>query len=338
MPSLPISRLGRATGTNRFLYTRLVVPLAAALPSWFAYGCALAYANVRMRLDRARFDEVVECIGAVFGASLSPGGRKEIARSYFRNRACMRVDAMRLTGDGHRLMQLVTIEGEQFVREALNGGRGAVLCSGHYGSVRVGAGLLGAKGHPITLIAIWAFPRDRPEGSGSGNMYQYAWKPIEHHFRRPNILAASGIAVAVEAAGIMRQNELVFTLIDNPPLSYRRAVVTDFLGGKVTLTSGPVTMAKLAGAPLLMVLIRRSGDWRHLVLTIYPPVPLAGGDALAAEWCVQRLEAAIRSDPAQWELWRMRTLVSLGLYPEERAIEYFRRVGWHWGKMFEPNP
>jgi len=338
MPSNAVSRLGDATSTNRFLYANLVVPLVAAMPSWMAYGLALAYANIRIRFDKTSFQEVVACLDFVLGPRMTPRAREEAARNYFRNRACVRVDAIRLTGDGHRLMRSVTIEGEQFVREALKEGRGALLCSAHYGSVRVGAALLGARGFPITLVAIWSFPKDRDKDSGRGSMYQYAWKPIEHHFRRANIMAASSMAVAVEVAGVLRQNELVFTLIDNPPLYSRRALVQDFLGGKAALTSGPVTMAKLAGAPLLMVFVRRTGKWEHLVLEVHPPIPLTGSDTVAGRECVRLVEEAIRSDPSQWELWRMRALVSLGLYPEDKAREYFGRAGWRWGRMFEPSP
>jgi KDO2-lipid IV(A) lauroyltransferase len=338
MPSNAISRLGEATDTNRFLYAKLIVPLVAAMPAWMAYGLALAYANIRIRSDRASFEEVVACLDFVFGPRMTPRARNETARDYFRNRACMRVDAIRLTGDGRRLIQSTTIRGEEHLRQALKDGKGALLCSAHYGSVRVGAALLGARGFPVTLVAIWSLPKDRDKDSGRGSMYQYAWKPIEHHFRRANIMAASSMAVAVEVAGVLRQNELVFTLVDNPPLYSRRAVVQDFLGGKAALTSGPTTMAKLAGAPLLMVFVRRTGKWGHLELEIHPPISLAGSDMVAARECVRQVEEAVRSDPSQWELWRMRTLVSLGLYPEDRAREYFRRVGWRWGRMFEPYP
>jgi len=270
----------------------------------------------------------------VTGMTRTKGG--ETARRYFRSRACMRVDAMRLTGDGHRLMQLVTVRGEEFLAQALRERKGAILCSAHYGSVRACAGLLAAKGYPITFIAEWIFPRDRSPTSKTERLYQFSWKPMEHHFKRPNIVVAGGsLSVAVRAADLLRQNEFVFTLIDLAAGRKKagRAVRPSFLGARVSMLPGPAAIARLTGAPLFMVFSRRTRDWSHLELEIRPRTPLHPDDLSTIQQCVSEVEKLVRSDPAQWELWRVRNLARLELYPEDRAREFYRNNGWKWDEL-----
>jgi len=64
-----------------------------------------------------------------------------------------------------------------------------------------------------------------------------------------------------------------------------------------------VTLARLTGAPVLMCSVYRSADYRHQVLEISDPVPMAGDTATAFGRCVAGVSAAIRRSPASWVYW-----------------------------------
>ena len=76
-----------------------------------------------------------------------------------------------------------------------------------------------------------------------------------------------------------------------------------FLGRQARFLPGVVTLARLTGAPVLMVSVHRSADYRHQVLEISSPVPMDGETATAFERCAAAMDAAIRAHPAEWDFW-----------------------------------
>jgi len=106
---------------------------------------------------------------------------------------------------------------------------------------------------------------------------------------------------------------------DAPPLDAERArtIEVPFLGRKAGLLPGVVSLARLTGAPVLMVFAHRSADYRHQVLEISPPVSMEGDTATAFERCVAAMDAAITAHPAEWDFWfEPGDLASLGLVPD----------------------
>ena len=96
--------------------------------------------------------------------------------------------------------------------------------------------------------------------------------------------------------------------IDAPPLDgdLARTVDVPFLGRRAGLLPGAVTLAQVTGAPLLMVFMYRTPDYRHQVLEISAPVPMAGDTATAFARCADEVSAAIRRSPAHWTYWASR--------------------------------
>ena len=122
----------------------------------------------------------------------------------------------------------------------------------------------------------------------------------------------------MQAAAALRANEVVTICSDAAPLDAdrTRTVEVPFLGRQARLLPGVVTLARLTGAPVLMVFVHRSADYRHQVLEISPPVPMDGETATAFGRCVAAMDAAIRTRPAHWVFWfETDDLAGLGLLP-----------------------
>jgi hypothetical protein len=88
-----------------------------------------------------------------------------------------------------------------------------------------------------------------------------------------------------------------------------------------------VTLARLTGAPVLMCSVYRSANYRHQVLEISGPVPMAGDTTTAFGRCVAEVSAAIRKSPASWVYWPSPVdFDNLGMTPPDRYTAPVRRL------------
>ncbi len=306
---------------ERVLYRAVIVPVVAFLPAPLAYGVACLQSDLLYRFDTYKREEIMCCLKSIFGDQLSLEERTRATRDFFRLRSCLTMDQTRIAGKGRALARLVEIRGLEHIEAALAGGKGAILCCAHFGSFNCGISLLGARGFPITIVGRWA-SNDIEHRQSSLARFLYrltVQKSLARHRRRANIEPSGQMGVALQAATILRQNELIIIGIDAPLLDAdrQRAVPMDFLNGQALLLPGATTIAQLMGAPVLMTFMRRSADWRHQVLEISPPMPLDGDAVTAFKRCLAVVEAAIRQNPAHWAYWNFRDLATLGLLPED---------------------
>jgi len=303
------------------LYYLVIMPLAAFLPARLAYNLACRRADLLYLWDVPKRKRVLRCLEMVLGDQLSRGELERVARDHFRVRSCEVVDVMRLAGKGQALARLVEMRGLEHIEAALAAGKGAILCSAHFGSYDGCFSLLGIRGYPITVVGRWPSKSDGDRSSLECFLFRQTYqKPVAHHRHRPNIEPRPGqIGTAVQAANVLRQNELLSILLDPPvlPADRARAVQVNFLNGRALLLPGAVTLAQLTGAPVLMVFMRRSADWGHQILEISPPVSMDGDAETAFERCLAVVENAIRQNPAHWRYWNITPLVQLGLLPRE---------------------
>jgi lauroyl/myristoyl acyltransferase len=127
-------------------------------------------------------------------------------------------------------------------------------------------------------------------------------------------------SVAVEAARLLRKNEIVGSQLEAPVTgsNYDRAIRFDFLGEKLVLLPGITTIAQLTGAPILVMLMHRSSDWRHQLLEISPPIPLNGDPITAFKRCLTIVEKAVGENPAYWRFLNLAKLARLGFIEQEK--------------------
>jgi KDO2-lipid IV(A) lauroyltransferase len=301
-------------------YWLAVAPLLALLPAVLAYRAACLRADLALRCWPEKRSEVLRNLRQVLGDELSAAEADRVVRDVFRIRSCEVIDLMRLRGRGRALGKLVEIRGREHLDAALAAGKGAILCGGHFGSYDCAFSLLQADGLPVTSIGRWWW--NYPPGGSSAvrRMWDFVFaRRVQRHRQRPNIEPWPGrMQVAVQAATVLRGNEVLTICSEAPPLDVElnRTIEVPFLSGKARVLPGVVALAQLTGAPVLMAFAHRSADYRHQVLEISPPVPMEGETATAFGRCAAAIGAAITAHPAEWDFWFERDdLARLGLLP-----------------------
>ena len=305
-------------------YWAVAAPVVACLPAALGYRIACWRGDWDFRSRHWKRAALIHNLGQLLGDELGPGAAEELTRSWFRFASCEAIDVMRLRGRARALRRLVEVRGREHLDAALAAGKGAILCSAHFGSFDCAFSVLGASGFPVTTVGRWQHNYTTGLSSAERRFWDLVYaRRIRRHRHRPNIEPWAGRAgVAARAAAVLRANEVLTIAIDAPPLSrdLARTVEVPFLGGRARLLPGAVTVARLTGAPLLMGFMYRTPDYRHQVLEISAPVelPQEDDDATAFARCVAEVSAAIGRSPAHWAYWASRAdLVGLGLIPPD---------------------
>jgi len=293
----------------------------ARLPAALGYRIACWRADSLFRHQDGKRTEIARNLQLVLGNELSPAAVQQVTQDWFRLASCEAVDVKRLRHKARPLRRLVEIRGREHLEAALAAGKGVVLCTGHFGSHTSGFSVLHASGFPVTTIGRWHHKYTPGLSSAERWFWDLYLRPVRRHRQRPNIEPWPGRPeVALLAAAALRANEVVTISIDAPPLDSdrARAVQVPFLGRRAGLLPGAVALAQVTGAPLLMGLVYRAADYRHQVLEISAPVPVAGTTAAAFERCAAEMSAAISRSPAHWEFWANTSdLAVLGLIPPQ---------------------
>jgi lauroyl/myristoyl acyltransferase len=301
-------------------YWAAVAPTLALLPAALGYRIAGRRGDWEFRYRHGKRDELVRNLRQLLGDELSPDVARQLARDWFRFASCEAIDVMRLRYRARPLRRLVEIRGREHLDAALAKGKGAILCSAHFGSYDSCFSLLGASGFPVTTIGRWQHNYTAGMSSAERRFWDLVYaRRLRRHRHRPNIEPWAGrVTVGAQAAAILRANEVVTIAIDAPPLGSDadRTVEVPFLGRRARLVPGAVMLAQLTGAPLLPGFMYRAADCRHQVLEISAPVPMEGDTATAFARCAAEVSNAIRRSPAHWNYWASRgDLADLGLIP-----------------------
>jgi len=193
---------------------------------------------------------------------------------------------------GH-IEELVTVEGEEHLRRAMEKGRGAIFLSAHIGNWEYGAALLAHRGFPMN--AIGARQRDERITQAIADLRMSAGvKPL-----------AKGLGLK-GAVSCLRAGEILAVLLDQDARD--AGIVSPFLGFPASTPTGPIRLARKFGCPVLPARVIRMPDGVRFQMTIDPPLEGAGGEPFgedvqhAADRCNGTISSWIRHTPDQW-LW-----------------------------------
>ena len=150
------SRAGRLLrSVEGVAYWAAAAPVLARLPAALGYRVACWRGDWLFRRQAGKRAELARNLRLVLGDELSPAAVQQVTRDWFRLASCEAVDVTRLRHRARPLRRLVEIRGREHLEAALAAGKGAILCSAHFGSFNSGFSVLHASGFPVTTIGRW---------------------------------------------------------------------------------------------------------------------------------------------------------------------------------------
>lgn len=262
-----------------FLPRRLCLLLGAAS------GTLLFCADGRhRRLALANLDKA-------FGKEISPAERRQIAGDSFQHFGRVMADNLKWTHLGESKQdKLLTIEGEESIRRALDEGKGVLLFSAHLGNWEVASSAISK----MARLSIVARPLDN--------------RLVEKELARFRGSLGARVISKFQAAKTilqsLRQNEIVAILIDQNALR-SQAVFVDFFGFPAATTPSLASFYLRTHSPLIPVFCYPTPSLTYIVKVGKPlEIELTGDskqDVLKITQCSTKIiEAEIRKHPSSW--------------------------------------
>lgn len=188
------------------------------------------------------------------------------------------------------LESLVEARGVEHLFRAREGGRGAVVASGHFGNWEMTAARLAAEVHSLKALA--ARQRNRAVD-----------RLINQHRRAVNVHPLRVGASVKQALRALRNNAFVFIAADQD--AGKRGIFLEFLGRPASCAQGPAAIALRERCPLILALDVMGACGKHTVFVEL----LADGAQMECtpsnvkaltEVYNKRLEEYVRRYPDQW--------------------------------------
>ena len=281
-----------------FLLYKIGQILVLSLPLKAAYRLALILADMRYLFFIRDRRVVKKNLRAVLGKVNKKRLNFE-ARWVFRNFGKYLVDFFRFSKlDKNFIDKFITVEGKNYLDEALTKDKGVILVSAHLGNWELGGAVMSLLGYRFNVIVL-----------------SHANKRVDNLFVQQR--TTKGVNVVPLGFGIrncfraLSNNELVALLGDRDFSG--QGLNLDFFGKKTTVPKGPAMFSIKSGAPIVLTfMIREKGDKFRFVFE--PPLDytLAGNLDLDTENITKEilkiLEKYIKEYPSQWfiavDLWK----------------------------------
>lgn len=229
------------------------IPLKVLLKGADILGCCLFY------IFRIRRDVTIANLGYAFGEGHRGMPVKRIARLSYAHILKTLSELIHIKQIIAHMGLFVDIRHIQLFHEALKGGRGAILATGHFGNFELGALALARAGMPVSIVV----------------------KPLRNPYIDRelswlrNSLGAEIITIDNAGRGILkalRHNRIVCLLSDQD-VGLSRGTLVKFFGHDTSTPTGAARIALGARVPLIPSFIHRKGDGTH-VLDIGPPIKI----------------------------------------------------------------
>lgn len=294
---------------GRVLLRVLVGPIRA-LPLPLARSLGRGLGSVAYRTMGRYRRNAHKNLGLVYGADLTSRQRKRIARDVFRHFGQVATEFLKLPQmDRARVDALVTVVGEEHLKAALDGGRGALMMTGHFGNWEFLSRWLTTHDYKLNVVA-----RDARDPAANKLMAQ------TREGGGANVLYRGGSARGVLQA--LKRNELVGILPDQNAAD----VFVPFLGQPTGTVDGPALLHMKTRAPLVFSWCVRTAENRFLII-FEPPevVPVSGRrevDIARVMTLVNaRLGAMVLRYPSQWLWLHDRWKASPVTFPDLNALK-----------------
>jgi KDO2-lipid IV(A) lauroyltransferase len=225
------------------------------------------------------------------GDKFGPGDLREIAKSSFEHLGMNLAEFFKFPQLSQGLIsQITTFAGQEYLEEALRGGRGVFLLSAHIGNWDLLGIALALRGYPVALIT-------KLSKSEAVNRIWMKYRADR------GIKVLWGRGIMKESLNHLREGGIVGFVLDQ---NARRSegVFVPFFGKEACTLTSLALLARRTGAPVIPLHIYRSGEEHHVVIEqplSYKAHPDQDIDIIErtkvyAAWT----EKVIRQHPDQW--------------------------------------
>ena len=203
----------------------------------------------------------------------------------------IQIDSMQID----KLRKHIEIEGEQHLRQALAGGKGATVFFNHLGNLVFTISGIALTGHDITI-------------AGNRVWIPYLEHKIRHIHQRLNVNhALVGDNLPKTAAGVFRRNGIFAIFIDFS-VTPKHTTWMQFGEAELAVNLGPAIIARRNEAPVICVSSFRTSENSHRVI-FHPPITQVTGTDIHQKatnllrQALQFLETDLAAHPEQWWPW-----------------------------------
>lgn len=285
---------------KRILYFcgRIWARFAIRLPQWLSlkslYFVADIFGKIGFCLMRKRRQIAYHNLQIAFGNSKTKRECYEIVKTIFRDTAKNVLEVAKLIyADPNFLKEIISIDGLEYLDNALSQGKGVVAISAHMGNfILIGPRLI-LEGHRFNLIL--RNPKD--------NILAKTLSDIRIKIGLDSIPDKPRRTCVAKSLASLKKNSILYLQIDQNASS--QDLWVDFFGWLVPTFRGPVVFSFRTGAPILPMFIIRDAS-NHHKLIIKPPFKLIntenkGEDILQNTAKLTKLiESYIKQYPSQW--------------------------------------
>jgi Kdo2-lipid IVA lauroyltransferase/acyltransferase len=286
-----------------YILVAFFVKILRLLPRRTAMAMMRGLARCAFCLARKEREKTIRHLTWAYGQEKSRAEIKTLARRVFRHFGGAAADAIRmpvLIKNG--LDRLVTVAGEEHLRQALQDGHGVIILTAHFGNWELLAAWIAQRGYAIKALGRAAYdPRlDRMIVSG------------RRQAGTINITRGKGTREIVRT---LHQNECLVLLIDQD--TNVEGVFVDFFNRPAHTAVGPVVLAKKYQAAIIPSFIfQKPDDSYHFEFQPRVQMVWSTDDArdivVNTQKCSDAIEAMVRRYPEQWvwmhERWKKKPI------------------------------
>ncbi len=198
-------------------------------------------------------------IELVYGESLTPAARRWLGKRCYAFAGGFFTELLWFGIRKQKgLPRCCRLVGAEHLREALRGGRGAVLVSAHVGNFPLLGIYLRRFGFPVHAVLVAPF----------NPLVARELERMRRRLELPEIYVVPRKTAAIRCLNALRNNQAIWTLIDQ---KFHQGILIKFLGHPAQVAAGTALFALRACSPALAVNIHRTPRAKY-VITISEPI------------------------------------------------------------------
>jgi len=266
------------------------------LPRWFVRPVTEGLFSIASRCTKNLNKICIQNLKAVYGASKSKEEYEVMSRMCIKNIGRCMIDLLYYVERPDELEKVVSIEGEEHLKEALKGGKGIIAISAHLNNFPLLFVFLVHQGYDINVII-------RPMRNKKFSQFMHELCAL---WRIHMIQTVPRKRFIKETFGALKRNELLFILFDEIPPE--EGIEVDFFDRKVSRAVGPMLFHERIGSPILPIFIVQD-EKRHFKIMINRPLEIEEkyseekNTIMNISTLTAIIEGNVRKYPLQWGGW-----------------------------------